>query len=421
MGTDLEPIDAGTVAEVSEGYLDDAQMAVLRKTLAPAGTSDAELALFVSTARTLGLNPFAGQIQAIKFESSGPVVAYRTWEGLLALAERTGEYQGHDGPFWSADGVDWREVWLEDEEPKAAKVIVYRRGHRPTTGIALMSESRRLKFDGKPMALWARGKMPIHMLGKQALRVALKRAFPFEVDQPITPAQLKALHTLAASQGFRGRADRMEASSAIIGRTITSFRELSKGEAGELIDTWAESEPPTADEVMEELAAAHDAVADVADEGEGLGPVDEAPIAEIAASPAATVAGQVEQEAIAGDAQGRSHEAEPCPAAPLPSLWGTDEPVAEQVGAVERKVSGGRSLGEVRPPAGERPAEPEAVSSPLDKLLAVVERWKPGKAKDAWLGSWNRMPGFDGLSGLEMCDEDQATALLAMLAVQGHK
>ena len=113
----------------------------------------------------------------------GPVMAIQTGiDGYRAIAARTNEYDGQEGPFWCGEDGLWRDVWLPKEPPRAAKVLVYRKGvSRPSPGIAHLKGYAAYKDDGKTLAAkW--GQMPEHMLAKCAEALALRKAFPEELS-----------------------------------------------------------------------------------------------------------------------------------------------------------------------------------------------------------------------------------------------
>ena len=160
------------------------EVELLKTQIAP-GTTDKELAYFLTVAARRGLDPFRSQIFAIKRSTydkrSGGYVEKMTIQvahaGLLALAERTNGYRGTTEPqFAGEDGV-WTDVWLAAKPPAACKVGVYRKGFvSPVMGVALWREYVQTTKDGKPMGLWET--KPTHMLEKCALSKALRRAFP---------------------------------------------------------------------------------------------------------------------------------------------------------------------------------------------------------------------------------------------------
>jgi phage recombination protein Bet len=156
------------------------------------GASDSEFAVFMEVARARGLNPITRQIHLVKRwngDLGRNVCTPQTGiDGLRAIAQRTGLYDGQDEPEFEYD--------LKTGALKLAKVRVYRKDwSKPAVGVAHFSEYAQTKKDGSLTQMWAtKGHI---MIAKCAEALALRKAFPEDTsglytDDEMPPASEEA-------------------------------------------------------------------------------------------------------------------------------------------------------------------------------------------------------------------------------------
>lgn len=174
--------------DASSGALDfsSEQVRLLREGYAP-GASDVEFRMLLEVAAARRLNPFLKQIHFVKRKSKDDNGNWReTWtsqvsiDGLRAIAQRTGLYDGQDEPEYELN---------KDGLIVAARVKVYRKDwSRPSVGVARWDEYVQTNRDGKPTKFWEN--MPHVMIAKCAEALALRKAFPEDMSGLVTDDEM---------------------------------------------------------------------------------------------------------------------------------------------------------------------------------------------------------------------------------------
>ena len=148
--------------------------------------TDDELALFIYQCDRTGLSPFADQIYAIyRWDSRANDEKMRVQasiHGLRLVADRTRSYAPGNEYWCGPDGV-WRDVWLSDEPPVAARVTIRKLvgGDLVEFSVpALWKEFAARSNQGKLTGLWPT--KPALMLAKCSEALGLRKAFPNETS-----------------------------------------------------------------------------------------------------------------------------------------------------------------------------------------------------------------------------------------------
>lgn len=160
------------------------------------GLTDAEpsdLAVFLNQCQRTGLDPFARQIYMIgRWESRTNKTKFTiqaSIDGLRIVAQRSGQYAGQTSVEYCGEDGQWRDVWVQNSAPVAARVGVYRIGFaHPVFAVAYWREYAQTNRDGRLMGLW--GSHPLVMLGKCAEALALRKAFPHDLSGIYTAEEM---------------------------------------------------------------------------------------------------------------------------------------------------------------------------------------------------------------------------------------
>lgn len=149
------------------------------------GASDDELEMFIHQAKRTGLDPLARQIYAVKRWDGTlrkEVMSIQTSiDGFRLIAERTGKYEGQDGPYWCGPDGEWRDVWLSNTSPFAARVGILRSDFKvPLYSTARFDAYAQRNKEGQLNRMWKT--MGDVMIAKCAEALGLRRAFPQELS-----------------------------------------------------------------------------------------------------------------------------------------------------------------------------------------------------------------------------------------------
>jgi phage recombination protein Bet len=171
------------------------QSLVLKQSGIDDDVTRAELQGFLHLCQRTGLDPFSRQIYLIgRYDrrAGRKVFTPQTGiDGYRVVANRTitrsGGTLGYEDTLWCGKDGRWRDVWLSDEPPAAAKVTVLRDGQR-FPAVAGYREYVQTTRDGAPAGLWA--KMPAGQLAKCASALALRMAFPHDLAGVYTAEEM---------------------------------------------------------------------------------------------------------------------------------------------------------------------------------------------------------------------------------------
>jgi phage recombination protein Bet len=154
------------------------QLQIIKDTFAGQKLTNQEFGVFIEYARAMRLDPLAKEVYATKRD--GKLTFQTSIDAFRRKAQETGEYGGKVSEQWCGiDGV-WKDVWLSDQPPAAARVAVMRHGHLgPTVAVARYKSYVQMTNDNgqsRPNFMWH--KMADNQLAKCAEAKALRQAFP---------------------------------------------------------------------------------------------------------------------------------------------------------------------------------------------------------------------------------------------------
>lgn len=185
---------------MTESFLSEEDIIVLKRTMLE-GFTEAEQESFIRLCQRTQMDPFSKQVYAtrrwVKDRTGNKVptlVPVTSVIGLTAVAVRTGHYNGCETTWCGPDGI-WKDEWISEEYPMAAKCIVYhKQREHPEVGIARWAGYCGQAYNKSTNRwevtdFWER--LPDFMLGKCAKAQALRGAFPDQIGNLYASEELQ--------------------------------------------------------------------------------------------------------------------------------------------------------------------------------------------------------------------------------------
>jgi len=179
-------------------YWSPQQLSAL-KSLGLAQADSGDLAFFFHQAQRTGLDPFARQIYMIN--RGGRWGIQTSIDGFRIIAQRSGQYAGQTAPYWCGDDGVWKDVWLSNTPPVAAKIGVYRANFAEATWAIARWESYAVLNN----PIWK--KMPDVMLAKCAESLALRKAFPNDLSGIYTDEEMSQVDVVVEDKSKLKKVD----------------------------------------------------------------------------------------------------------------------------------------------------------------------------------------------------------------------
>jgi phage recombination protein Bet len=172
-------------AAVSKSPWTQDQINLICKTVAKGATPD-EVKVFLYISNKVGLDPLAKQIYLVK---RGGVMTPQTGiDGYRAIAERTQQLAGISDVEYDSE---------DKKNPNKATVTVYRMVNGNRIGFTASARWTEYKPGEKLDFMWR--KMPYLMLGKCAESLALRKAFPNDLNGIYTEDEMAQADTPATT------------------------------------------------------------------------------------------------------------------------------------------------------------------------------------------------------------------------------
>lgn len=195
MTTEIAKVGGALAVRPDQTEWTPQQGAVLRQSGIDNQVTSEELSAFLHLCQRTRLDPFSRQIYLIgRYDKRVQRKVYTpqtSIDGYRVIAHRAAAEASHplgyEDTLWCDGSGKWRDVWLSDAPPAAAKVTVIRNGMRFSV-VARYTEYVQTNRDGGPSGLW--GKMPATMTAKCAEALALRMAFPHDLAGVYTAEEM---------------------------------------------------------------------------------------------------------------------------------------------------------------------------------------------------------------------------------------